>query len=317
VDHDRIVPLAKRAGLSSFTSLWEVKRALGTRKVGHTGTLDSFADGLLVVLAGRMTRFAPFITDMDKEYLALVRFGAETDTLDPEGAVVAEAPLPSRDAVEAAVRSLVGPIMQAPPAYSAIHVDGKRASDRARRGEAVELPPRPVTIYEMDVERAETNVDAGVSTCALRVRCSKGTYIRSLARDVALKAGSRAHLVALRRTKVGPFTLDEAVGSELLPPFGSELKTSDAPIEDAIRERALRLDRSLALRLGLSVAEIAAARAEGFLSGRQIQGDWFDRWDAPSGAAAAVFAGDRFRGLAARSAQGRWAYGFVAGEGSQ
>ncbi|HOT63642.1 MAG TPA: tRNA pseudouridine(55) synthase TruB, partial [Treponemataceae bacterium] len=101
MDHDRIVPLAKRAGLSSFTSLWEVKRALGTRKVGHTGTLDSFADGLLVVLAGRMTRFAPFITDMDKEYLALVRFGAETDTLDPEGAVVAEAPLPSRDAVEA------------------------------------------------------------------------------------------------------------------------------------------------------------------------------------------------------------------------
>lgn len=317
MDHDRIVPLAKRAGLSSFTSLWEVKRALGTRKVGHTGTLDSFADGLLVALAGRMTRFAPFITDMDKEYLALVRFGAETDTLDPEGDVVAEAPLPSRAAVEAAVRSHVGPIMQAPPAYSAIHVDGKRASERARRGETVQLPPRPVTIHAMELERIETGDDDGVSTCALRVHCSKGTYIRSLARDIALAAGSRAHVTALRRTKVGPFSLAEAAGSELLPPFGSELKASDAPIEDAIRERALRLDRSLARRLGLSVAEISVVRAEGFLAGRQIQRDWFDRWDAPSGTDAAVFAGDRFLGVAARSAQGRWTYGFVAGEGGR
>ncbi|WP_230974435.1 tRNA pseudouridine(55) synthase TruB [Treponema vincentii] len=147
-----IIPFAKPSGITSFTSLWQVKHALGTKKVGHTGTLDSFADGLLVLLSGRLTKLVPYITDFDKTYRVLFYFGKETDTLDPEGTVIAEKPLPVYADFIAAIKQLTGTIEQVPPVYSAVKQAGERLSDRIRRGEAVTVPPRTVTVYSIDIE---------------------------------------------------------------------------------------------------------------------------------------------------------------------
>lgn len=266
-----IIPFAKPSGITSFTSLWQVKHALGTKKVGHTGTLDSFADGLLVLLSGKLTKLVPHITDFDKTYRVLFYFGKETDTLDPEGDVIAEKPLPAYADFIAAIKQLTGTIEQVPPVYSAVKQAGERLSDRIRRGETVTVPPRTVTIYSIDIEEifyeptADTGAEhleadtgamypgtdmsmaypeanaAALSTvqkvsgvekseigaaqkvlgAVLCVRCSKGTYIRSLVRDIAHRCGSAAYVYALRRTAVGPFTLEQAAGFSALPPFGS------------------------------------------------------------------------------------------------
>ena len=246
-----IIPFAKPSGMTSFTSLWQVKRALGTKKVGHTGTLDSFADGLLVLLSGKLTKLVPYITDFDKTYRVLFYFGKETDTLDPEGTVIVEKPLPTYPDFIAAIQQLTGTIEQVPPVYSAVKQAGERLSDKIRRGEAVTAPPRTITIYSIDIEevfyapeadtagssfpknwletgvkKSETDVAAvrmaqPVQGAILCVRCSKGTYIRSLVRDIAHRCGSAAYVYALRRTAVGPFTLEQAAGFSTLPPFGS------------------------------------------------------------------------------------------------
>ena len=208
-----VMLFAKESGPTSFSSLGVIKKALGTGKVGHTGTLDSFAEGLLVVLVGKMTRLVPYITATEKRYQAVVAFGSETDTLEPSGQVVAAAPLPSRQQVESVLDRFRGTISQVPPLYSAIHVDGQRASDLARSGQQAQLPSREITVHSL----ALTDFDGQYGL--LEVTCSKGTYIRSLARDIALAAGSRGHLVALRRTGVGPFRLEDAVFSQRLTAF--------------------------------------------------------------------------------------------------
>jgi tRNA pseudouridine55 synthase len=200
--------LNKRPGVTSFEALYPVKRALGTGKVGHTGTLDKFAEGLLVVLAGRALKRSAEFTHLDKRYEAAVFFGAETDTLDPEGAVIAEAPPPEREALEAVLPAFQGALMQTPPAYSAIHIGGKRAHELARSGQAVEMRQRQVTIYSIMLQSYEPPL------ARIEAACSSGTYIRSLARDIALALGSRAHLVALKRTRVGAFRVEDAIGTE-------------------------------------------------------------------------------------------------------
>ena len=204
IRHEGIALVAKPEGLTSFQTLGPLKRSLGTRKLGHTGTLDKFASGLLVVLVGSLTRLGPWFTALDKVYEATLRFGEETDSLDPEGEVVARADPPSPKSLALALPSFMGELMQAPPAYSAVHIGGERASDRARRGEVLDMRARPVTIHELDL----INYDG--RDARLRVRCSSGTYIRSLARDIALSMGSRARLETLVRTRVGPFRLDAA-----------------------------------------------------------------------------------------------------------
>ena len=260
-----IIPFAKPSGVTSFTSLWQVKRALGTKKVGHTGTLDRFADGLLVLLSGKLTKLVPYITDFDKTYRVLFYFGKETDTLDPEGTVIAEKSLPVYTDFIAAIRQLTGTIEQVPPVYSAVKQAGERLSDKIRRGEAVTVSPRTVIIYGIDIEevfyapeddtagsgfpknwletgvkkseadvaalssaqnglgaeKAEMSAVQKVFGAILCVHCSKGTYIRSLVRDIAHRCGSAAYVYALRRTAVGPFTLEQAAGFSTLPPFGS------------------------------------------------------------------------------------------------
>lgn len=202
--------LYKRPGLTSFDSLSQVKRAFGTRRVGHAGTLDKFARGLLIVLVGRSTRMAQWFSGSDKVYEAEASFGTQTDTLDPEGDVVASAPPPGRAALLAVLDAFRGPILQAPPLYSAVHVDGKRAHELARSGADVEMEARPVEIRSLELLSYDEG-NSGEALARLRVACSKGTYIRSLARDIALAAGSRAHLVGLERLSVAGFSAADAV----------------------------------------------------------------------------------------------------------
>ncbi len=214
-----ILPYAKKSGLTSFSSLGCIKKALHTKKVGHTGTLDSFAEGLLVVLTGSLTRLVPFFTLFDKTYEAVISFGEETDTLDPSGSVIRNAPLPDSADFEKSLSAFCGTIMQSPPAYSAIHVNGKRASELAREGRLESLPERPVTVFKNEILEMRLTPENKLRYARVLFHVSKGTYIRSLARDIALNCNSAAHLIGLKRTKVGCFSLEDAAFFEDLEDF--------------------------------------------------------------------------------------------------
>lgn len=200
----------KPVGPTSNRVLQDIKRRLigpsFTRghKFGHTGTLDSFASGLLVVLVGRLTRLTPWFMGQAKEYEAVVRFGEETDTLDPLGRVIATAAVPPLSQLEDVLPRFRGRILQTPPSYSAVHVGGKRSYEIAQSGETPDLAPRSVSIEMLELLSFE-GVEARFS-----VRCSSGTYIRSLARDIGLACGSRAFVQSLRRTRIGTFDVAAA-----------------------------------------------------------------------------------------------------------
>lgn len=255
-----LVLLDKEAGLSSFAALGALRRALrgSGAKVGHTGTLDPFATGLLVAVTGSCTRLAPWFTTLDKTYRAVVRFGAETSTLDPEGDIVATSGIPSESAIRDALPAFIGDILQAPPAISAVHIDGERAWKRARRGEAVLPPPRPVRIHGIGVESFEG------ADLTITVRCSSGTYIRALARDLALACGARASLSALRRLSVGPFRVEDAEPVGMAGPAGPDLGAAEAKIRP--------FDAATAAAMGFSVLPLDAARAADFRNGRPLDG---------------------------------------------
>ncbi|MFP4372857.1 MAG: tRNA pseudouridine(55) synthase TruB [Spirochaetaceae bacterium] len=205
---DGLVLIDKPAGRTSFETLGPVKRALGTGKVGHAGTLDRFATGLLVVLAGKLTRLVRVFSDLEKRYVARVYFGVETETLDPEGAVTARGEVPDEARLRRGAAEFVGDIEQVPPAYSAVHVDGRRAYRRVRGGEQVTLSARQVSIRSIDV------LEYDPPEAVLDIRCGSGTYVRSLARDIAGRLGTVAHVSQLRRTAIGPFGVDEAVSPD-------------------------------------------------------------------------------------------------------
>lgn len=221
---DGLLLVEKPAGVSSHDVVSLARRALGEQRIGHAGTLDPFATGLLVLLVGRATRLLPHLPGEPKVYDATIRFGAETDTEDLLGAVVREAPLPSRAAILDALPALTGEIDQVPPAYSAKRVDGARAYDRARKGEVVELKPVRIRVMRWEIVQltdadglpiAALGRDAPVPETAVgeavvRVTCGGGTYVRSLARDLARACDSAAHLTQLRRVRSGPFRVDEA-----------------------------------------------------------------------------------------------------------
>jgi tRNA pseudouridine55 synthase len=189
-----------------------LKRSFGGGRVGHAGTLDAFAEGLLLVLAGRMTRLCAYATGLDKEYVADVTFGKTTDTLDPEGIVTAEGTVPTRDELEAILPGFVGTFGQVPPAYSAIHVKGRRAYEAARAGEPVDLPARQVSITSLEI------LGFSAPTATIRISCSKGTYVRALARDIAARLRTCSYLTALRRTRIGGFHVEDAVTPEEFEP---------------------------------------------------------------------------------------------------
>ncbi|WP_294429585.1 tRNA pseudouridine(55) synthase TruB [uncultured Treponema sp.] len=286
-DISGIVLLAKQPGKTSFSSLSSVKRALGTTKVGHTGTLDSFASGLLVVLVGKLTHLVPHITNFDKTYEALIEFGSETDTLDPTGQVIKTGKLPTKEEIESVLPNFLGETDQIPPAYSALHVDGKRASDLMREGKSVELKPRKITISSIKL------LDFNEKYARIEVSCSKGTYIRSLARDIASKCGTVAHLKELLRTRVGPFFLKDAVGSD------SQL-LSDDKMEAEIRNSLLDMTPEVASLCGMDTAVLASRYISDFNNGRPLKNKMFisDLNSENSGSEIAVFYPDgKFGGV--------------------
>lgn len=194
----------KKEDITSFSSLSEYKRTYKGEKIGHAGTLDKFASGLMVVLIGGATKLNPIFSSFDKRYTARIKFGAETDTLDREGSVIKTSnKIPTREEIECILPSFLGKQKQVPPLYSAIHVDGKRAYKEARKNRDVEMPERDIEIKSISL--LSVNGDEAVIDC----RVSKGTYIRSLARDISSALGSCGHLTSLRRTEVGPFTLSD------------------------------------------------------------------------------------------------------------
>ena len=204
----------KPAGPTSHDVVRQARRACGTRAAGHTGTLAPFATGLLVVLVGRATRLARFVEQQPKTYLATARLGVVTDTDDATGTVVAERPVPALgdDAVRTAVAELMGRQLQRPPAYSAKKVAGERSHRLAREGRAVALAPVPVEVLAAEL------VAWHAPELAFRVTVSPGTYVRALARDLGERLGCGAHLVALRRERIGALDVAEALPLDALVP---------------------------------------------------------------------------------------------------
>jgi len=241
----------KGPGISSAKALNALKAELPRKtKVGHAGTLDPFATGVLIALVGDATRLSSLAMALPKEYVARVRFGWQTDTLDPDGEVVAECdPGPERDLPLA---RFVGEIEQMPPAYSALKVGGQRAYALARRGEAPVLEPRLVSVYELAAE-----VDWPHAT--LRIRCGAGTYIRAIARDLGEAVGLPASLVSLRRTSIGPFSPDEQWHSP-----ESLVEASGLPTV------ALSADEALRFVTGQAVVSDQKGRVAALLDGRVL-----------------------------------------------
>lgn len=203
--------LDKPSGITSFSSLAGIKKAFPGLRIGHTGTLDKFASGLMVVLAGDYSHLSPWFTGLDKVYEAEIEFGMETDTLDPEGKITGRISAPDRDSLESAIKGYTGHQKQRPPEYSAIHVKGKRSYELVRAGKQVELTARDIEIYSILLHDYKDNL------AKMTVHCSSGTYIRALARDIAHACGSLAYVKNLRRTRVGFFELQKAIPSEYLP----------------------------------------------------------------------------------------------------
>ena len=257
VERAGLLVVDKPGGLTSHDVVARVRRLAGTRKVGHAGTLDPMATGVLVVGVGKATRLLGHLTLSEKSYDATVRLGVATSTDDAEGEVLATADVGglAEEAVRAAFDPFRGELQQVPSQVSAVKVDGRRAHRLARAGEQVTLAPRAVTIHELVVHRVvagPTWVDVEVS-----LRCSSGTYVRAVARDVGAALGVGGHLVALRRTAVGPIGLSEAVplavleaeGVSLLPMAEVASRFFPTVVVDEEQARAVGFGRPLAAEL--------------------------------------------------------------------
>ncbi|HEV8362360.1 MAG TPA: tRNA pseudouridine(55) synthase TruB [Gemmatimonadaceae bacterium] len=248
-----LVLVDKPAGVTSQQAVVHVRRSLGVDRAGHTGTLDPFATGLLLVLVGRATRLAPFVQDEPKDYEALIRFGVETDTDDVTGEAVRTSGPPNDTVVREAIAALTGDIDQVPPAFSAKHIDGRRAYALARRGKPPEL--RPVRVR---VERWEIlSLTAGALRA--RIRCRSGTYIRALARDLGRLTESAAHCAELRRLTCGAFSVAAAV-----PPDGATMAHLRPPLAAVAGLATQELDDAAALGIAhgrATSASVAGDRA--------------------------------------------------------
>ncbi|MBO7123422.1 MAG: tRNA pseudouridine(55) synthase TruB [Treponema sp.] len=329
-----IILYDKKPGITSFSALGKIKKVLGTKKVGHTGTLDLFAQGLLVVCVGSLTRLAGLITAFDKEYEAQIIFGEQTDTLDPTGQVVKTAPLPTLDALKNSLKKFTGKLMQRPPEFSAIKIGGKRASDLTRAGKEAVIQERPIEVYEAELLDAELeaaaptdsglakdaaalslpgstgqsfgekmsgpspNMTVFVKSARVRFLVSKGTYIRSLARDIGADCASAARLETLKRTRVGNFLL------------------SDAANEDSLSLGSLRpMDKEIAALCGMGSATIKEGREDNFYNGRPLRDQ--DFLEPLQEGTSAVFSGQKtFMGAVTKSG-GRVRYEYVVPKGAE
>ena len=263
--------LDKPRGLGSTNALGAVKRALreggyAKVKIGHGGTLDPLATGVLPIALGEATKLAGRMLDSDKVYMFTITFGTETDGLDAEGAVVATSDVrPSWAAVNAVLPRFTGPILQVPPAFSAIKVDGRRAYDLARAGQVVELNPRNVVVHALYSSHWDMPVRESdpMERITLSAHVSKGTYIRSLARDIAKALGTVGHVTHLRRTKAGPFTLASAISLDILFDASKAHALEDTLLPmrtalDDIPALALSPEQARLLRLGQVLTGTAA-----------------------------------------------------------
>ena len=270
-----VLLLDKPAGITSTRALAIAKRLLAAPKAGHAGTLDPFATGLLPIVFGEAAKFARFLVDASKTYEATLRLGEETASGDPECPVIRRNPVDANPGdIEAVLQGFLGDQQQVPPMHSAVHVGGKRLYEYARAGEEVERPPRAISIAALDV------IGRTGDDLAIRVTCSKGTYVRTLAQDIGARLGCGAHLVALRRTAVGHLSIDEAVTVESLEASGTGARS--ALLAPATLVAALpRFDAS-------------QAQATGFCHGRPIA------TPSAAGEEIAVYAPDgRFLGVGA------------------
>jgi len=235
---DGLLIIDKPEGLTSHDVVARVRRILKTKRVGHTGTLDPFATGVLVLLIGKATRLAQFVDKDEKEYEAVVQFGSETDTGDKTGTQIAECGMRSEAVAErlrltdweAVLSEFRGEIEQVPPMYSAKKVAGKKLYELAREGKAIERKPVKVFIRELEL-LDDSGIGMPTSALPIRVVCSAGTYIRTLAQDIGRRTGLGAHLTALRRTRAGRFSLDQSVG---LDDLDAEKTAILLPIEEAV-----------------------------------------------------------------------------------
>jgi tRNA pseudouridine55 synthase len=245
------INLDKPYDFTSTYAVSRVRRLFNAQKAGHAGTLDPLATGILPIALGEATKTVPFLVDADKAYRFTIAWGRTTNTFDREGETTdASDRRPSLSEVETALPAFVGELQQAPPAFSAIKVDGVRAYDLARAGESVELKARTVNIYSAAVARAP---DA--DHVEIEITCGKGTYVRAVVRDLALALGACGHVSALRRTRVGPFTEGSAISLELLEEFGHKARQLEAllPVTtalDDIPELAVTAEDAFSLKQG-------------------------------------------------------------------
>jgi tRNA pseudouridine55 synthase len=280
--------LDKPAGLTSHNCVSRVRRAYGLKRVGHGGTLDPAVTGVLPIALGPATRLLPYLSG-DKTYRGVVQLGLTTSSDDLDGEVLQRSPVPNdldREALEAALEAFRGPIQQVPPQVSAVHVDGVRAYQRARRGEAMELAARPVTIHRLTL----LGFDLARGQLELEVHCSAGTYIRSLARDLGAVLGTGGALASLRRTGALGFDLDDAVSWEALDP---QALAAGAPLPD--------LRSPLAALNHLARQQLDAGELEGWRCGRQLQAQ--QAWE-PGTPVVVTTPGGELAGVASTSESG-------------
>ena len=294
---DGVLLVDKPVGVSSHDVVSVARRALHESRIGHGGTLDPFATGLLVLLVGRATRLLPHLAGEPKVYEATIRFGSETDTEDHLGNVTAEAPLPTRAALLAALPTFVGAIAQVPPAYSAKRIDGERAYAMARRGERVALAPVTIQVHRWEVLALRPSLDGRIAEADVRITCGGGTYIRSLARDLARAIGSAAHLTALRRMRSGPFRVEDAVTLDRLreaaTPSGVTAASS-SPVTPTLRPPLAALPAHPVQPLA---PEEIAKIVRGIDIPAAVEGTWGALTNAASGALVALAErrGDRWQ----------------------
>jgi len=291
-----ILPIDKPAGMTSHDVVAAIRRATGEGRVGHAGTLDPMATGLLVVLIGPYTRLEPFLSSSRKTYEARIAFGTATDTDDADGELTDGAPVPASifdsHSAQSILDRFVGPSLQVPPAYSAIKVGGRVAHRAARAGEEFLLEPRPIEVDSAELLRT----DEDARTWDVRFRVSKGTYVRALARDIGLACKTFAHLSALRRTAAGLLTLDDATDLETATMAGvtGVLETLFVPAVGA---------------LGLPVLEAAD---ELLRDGRPIPAEACPAY--PEGSSVSVLSEGRLRGVYRRSGDQLVPVAIVGGE---
>lgn len=262
---DGLLVIDKPAGITSHDVVDRVRRILGTKRVGHTGTLDPFATGVMVVVVGRATRLAQFLDKDQKEYEATISFGYETDTGDATGGPTTHAPSPTSVSfadVEAVLPRFTGEIQQIPPMYSAKKVGGKKLYESARKGIEVDREPQLVKLYELEVMDASKVTD---SELRVRAVCSAGTYIRVLAEDIGRAIGVGAHLTKLRRTRSGRFDLSQSITLDELEDL-DDPASALLPMEKAVEHLpkfTLPDERVAKTRSGMSTRLVDATFADG------------------------------------------------------